>query len=105
MAAGEPVRNRVMLALAYDAALRQRGAVLAAHRRCRPGPPDAADPGGDDEEPAGAGGALLCAHGGAAVGLSRPPGDAFSSSGVPARIWCLGIAVESCTEIARGLQK
>ena len=97
VAAGEPARNRVMLALAYDAALRREELcslrtddVDPAHRMLR-------IRGGDDEEPAGTGGALLCAHGDTAVGLSRPPGDAFSSSGVPARIW----ASESLSKAAR----
>src|SRR5659263_260688 len=44
VARDEPIRNRVMLALAYDAAL-PGGAVFAVHRRSRPGTPDSADPG------------------------------------------------------------
>ena len=38
----EPPRNRLMLALAYNAALRREDAVLAARRRRRPGAPHAA---------------------------------------------------------------
>jgi hypothetical protein len=79
--AEEPVRNRVMLALAYDAALRPRGAVFVAHRRSRPRAPDAAGSGGDHEEPVGAGGAVLGADRGAVVGLLGPQGCDQPGSG------------------------
>ena len=51
-AADEPVRNRVMLALAYDAALRREELCLLRHRGYRPGPADAAGQGGEHQEPA-----------------------------------------------------
>ena len=80
VAAGEPARNRVMLALAYDAALRREE--LCSLRT-------------DDVDPArrmlriraettknqGAGGAVLRDDWGAAVKLPRPPSDDQPSSG------------------------
>ena len=71
VAAGEPVRNRVMLALAYDAALRREELCSLCTDESRPGPPDAAGPSGDDEEPTRTDGAVLGAHGRAAAGTCR----------------------------------
>ena len=55
----EPIRNRLMLALAYDCGAAPGGAVLAAHRRRRSRAPHAAGPGGDDQDPPGTRRALL----------------------------------------------
>ena len=70
----EPARNRLMLALAYDAALRREELCSLRTERCRPGAPHAAGPGGDDEEPAGARRAVLGLNRGAAVAVPRAPG-------------------------------
>ena len=72
---GEPVRNRVMLALAYDAALRREELCSLRTDDLDPGAPHAAGAGGDDEDPPGAGGAVLGADRGAAGGLPAAPGD------------------------------
>ena len=55
----EPIRNRMMLALAYDAGLRREELVLSAHRRHRPRTSIAARPGRDHQGPARASGAIL----------------------------------------------
>ena len=72
-ARGEPVRNRVMLALAYDAALRREELCSLQHQRPGPGAPHAAGARGDDQEPARAGSAVLSGGRGTAVGLPGPP--------------------------------
>ncbi|WP_241678718.1 site-specific integrase [Streptomyces lasalocidi] len=61
VAAAEPVRTRLMLALAYDAALR-REELLAAYRRPGPGSAAGARAGGDHQEPSGTRRALLCGN-------------------------------------------
>jgi len=77
----ELVRNRVMLALAYDAALRREELCSLrtddldpAHRMLR-------GAGGDDQDPAGADGAVLGADRGASVGVPAAPGHAQPCTG------------------------
>ena len=59
-----------------------RGAVLAAHRRPRPGAPHAAGPGGDDQDPPGTGRALLGADRGAAGAATCGTGPRSAGPGV-----------------------
>lgn len=88
----ESARNRLMLALAYDAALRREELcslrtddVDPAHRT--------AGPGGDDEEPAGARRAVLGADRGPAVAVPRPPGLGQPGEGVVVPV---GVAAQPC---------
>ena len=77
VAAVESLRNRLMLALAYDAGLR-RGAVPARDRRPRSGVSDDHAEAGDDKGPARAGGALFehspvcCSAATCAIGARSP---------------------------------
>ena len=77
----EPIRNRVMLALAYDAALRREELCSLRTDDLDPGAPHAAGPGGDDQDPPGAGGAVLGADRGAAAELPAPPGTLSRARG------------------------
>lgn len=87
VAAGEPIRNRVIARAGLRRRTAARGVVLAAHRGPRPGSPNAAGAGGDDEEPVGAGGAVLRADRGPVVGVFGASGDAQSGprAAVPCR--------------------
>ena len=84
--AGEPIRNRLMLALAYDAALRREELCSLRTDDLDPGAPHAAGPGGDDQDPPGAGGALLGADRRAAGGATCA--TAARSAGPGARCSC-----------------
>jgi hypothetical protein len=64
----EPIRSRLMLALAYDSALRREELCSLRTDDLAPGAA------GDDQDPSRAGGAVLGGDRGAAVGLPRPPG-------------------------------
>ncbi|GHG96368.1 hypothetical protein Srubr_44970 [Streptomyces rubradiris] len=81
----EPVRNRVMLALAYDAALRREELCSLRARGHRSCSPDAADQGGDDEVPSRA-------HG-KSCGSSRqaqPARTQYANASINSRRECLG---------------
>lgn len=87
VAAAEPVRNRVMLALAYDAALRREELCSLRTDDLDPAHFRPENPGGDDEEPARANCAVLGCDRRAAVGLSRAPGESeqVTWTAVPSR--------------------
>ena len=74
-AAGEPVRNRVMLALAYDAALRREELCLLGTEDVDPGRRTLRVKAENTKNRHGTRGAVLGADRRAAVGLSRPPGE------------------------------
>jgi len=84
--ADEPIRNRVMLALAYDAALRREELCSLRSDDLDPAHRHAAGACGDHQDPPRTGGAVLGAHGCAAVAvpghrvtLSRARGGLFLS--------------------------
>ncbi len=89
----EPVRNRLMLALAYDAALRREELCSLQTGRPGPGASHGAGARGDDQEPAGAGGAVLGGDRGAAVGL---PGAPVRDEPGPGTVVLVGVAAQLC---------
>lgn len=70
----EPIRNRLMLALAYDSALRREELCSLRTDDLDPAYRNPAGAGGDDQVAPGTGGAVLGGDWGAAVGLSRTSG-------------------------------